>query len=460
MTTTGAGQTVTVPAAHVAEAGITDTYGLAGGSLTVTKTITGPAAGRQGTVTVQAVCNGSPLLPALKVPGGAAAGTYSHTYDHITAGSTCQVTETADGSNQSVAVKVTGDGQHVTVLGASTATAALSDTYSLVAGSLVVSKTIAGHAAGQQGPVSIEVVCDGATLTPQFTLPAGAAAGTTTHTYEDVPAGSTCTVRELTNGGTNAVSVTTVGTIQHVTVPAGKTVEADITNTYELAPGNLTVTKTILGPAAGQQAAISILVDCGADTIFGLRIPEGTPAGPVPETFYGIPAGSTCTVVEIEDGHSDTIAVERIGDGRKVKVPAGEKANAHLADRFTAAAIVTTTTTTTVPPTTTTTAPHVTTTTTTVPATTTTTVRSTTTTTTKPHVTTTTTTVPATTTSTVPATTTTTKPKVPPVHIVTGHGLWGPGGPTGTQFAMAGLALLAAGAGLLGFRRRRRSSVR
>ena len=114
--------------------------------------------------------------------------------------------------------------------------------------------------------------------------------------------------------------------------------------------------------------------------------------------------------------------------GQKVTVPAGGRAHAFLIDSFTAAAVVTTTTTTT------TTTPS-TTTTTTVPTTT--------------------TTVP-TTTTTVPSTTTTTRP----IHIITGYGLWGPGGSAGTQFALAGLALLAAGLGLLGFRRRRSRPVR
>ncbi len=232
--------------------------------------------------------------------------------------------------------------------------------------------------------------------------------------------------------------MTTVGASQQVTVPSGKTVEADITNTYEFAPGSLTVTKTIAGPAATQQAGISILVDCGSDNIFGLQIPEGAPAGPVPDTFHDIPAGSTCTVVEIHDGHSETVDVERVGDGQKVKVPAGEKATADLTDSFTAAAVVTTTTTTT-------------TTTTSVPSTTTT---------TTPHVTTTTTTVPSTTTTTVPATTTTTKPHVPPVNVITGYGPSGSGGPTGVQFGLAGLALFAGGAGLAALSRRRRKTAR
>ena len=130
---------------------------------------------------------------------------------------------------------------------------------------------------------------------------------------------------ELTNGGTTALTVTTVGATQHVTVPAGKSVEADIINTYEAAPGFLTVTKTIAGPAASRQAEINILVDCGADNVFGLRIPAGAPAGPVPETFYGIPAGSTCTVTETNDGHSETVNVERSVTAKRSTCRRGKK---------------------------------------------------------------------------------------------------------------------------------------
>ena len=206
----------------MAKAAITDTYRLTSGSLNVTKTIAGPAAGQQGAVAVQAVCEGSTLSPALTVPAGAAAGTYSHTYHDIAAGSTCRVTEISDGSNHNVTVKVTGDGQHLTLLGGSTATAALTDTYSSAPGSLVVSKTIAGHEAGRQGLVSIRVVCGGTTLTPEFTLPAGRPWALLLARTTRLPAGSSCTVSELTNGATNTLSVTTVGTIQHVTVRCGQ----------------------------------------------------------------------------------------------------------------------------------------------------------------------------------------------------------------------------------------------
>ena len=56
---------------------------------------------------------------------------------------------------------VTGDGQTVTVPADGTATATITDTYTLAHGSLIVHKTIDGPAAGQQGEIVIEVSCDG-----------------------------------------------------------------------------------------------------------------------------------------------------------------------------------------------------------------------------------------------------------------------------------------------------------
>jgi Domain of unknown function (DUF5979) len=372
--TSGSGQEVTVAADKVAEANLTDVYGFGAGSLTITKTIAGPAAGQQGAVTVQAVCNGVTLSPELTVPAGASAGTSSQAYHGIPGGSTCTVTETADGSNSTVEVKVTGDGQHLTVLGGATATAAVTDSYTPAPGSLVVNKTIAGAAGGQQGPVTISVTCDGTALTPAFVVPAMTSASTVSHTFSGIAGGSMCNVTEATDGATSTVSVTTAGASQKMTVAPGKVVQADITDTYEFVPGTLTVTKTIAGPAAGLQAPISILADCGGpDDQFALHIPAGHPAGPVPGVFYDIPAGSECTVTEIEDGHSDTIGVVGVGSGQKVTIGAGESATAHLMDTFTAVAVPTTTTTTTTtvpvttpttrPAVTTTTAPHVTTTT-------------------------------------------------------------------------------------------------
>ena len=45
-------------------------------------------------------------------------------------------------------------------------------------------------------------------------------------------------------------------------VPAGGVVEADISDTYGLRPGQLEVTKTIAGPLAGQQGKVIIHTAC------------------------------------------------------------------------------------------------------------------------------------------------------------------------------------------------------
>ena len=84
------------------------------GALIVRKTITGPGAGLQDTITIQPVCDGT-ALAAFVIPAGTAAGLSSQLYPSIAAGTVCTITETGDGENSAVSVVVTGDGQEVTV---------------------------------------------------------------------------------------------------------------------------------------------------------------------------------------------------------------------------------------------------------------------------------------------------------------------------------------------------------
>ncbi|HXW78637.1 MAG TPA: hypothetical protein VEJ84_04015, partial [Acidimicrobiales bacterium] len=63
-----------------------------------------------------------------------------------------------------------------------------------------------------------------------------------------------------------------------------------------------------------------------------------------------------------------------------------------------------------------------------------------------------------TTATTVPPPTTTRPQEDQLAGITSGYGLWGPGGPTGAQFALAGLALLSGGTVLAGLRSRRRAT--
>ncbi len=163
------------------------------GALLVSKTITGAAAGRQGPVTIGVTCGTTPL-PAFTIPAGTGASTVSQLYDGIPAGSTCTLTETADGATSTISVTVTGSNQTVTVPAATVVSVAVTDTYTDAPGSLTVTKTLAGAAAGQQGGVAILVLCGGPTnlfalLIPPAT-PAGRSRGASTASRPDPPARS------------------------------------------------------------------------------------------------------------------------------------------------------------------------------------------------------------------------------------------------------------------------------
>jgi len=307
---------------------------LAPGSLLVKKTIAGPAAGQQGTVTIHTVCGGTALSPDLVIPAGSAAATYSRTYTGIAAGSLCTVTETANGSTSTVVVTVTGDGQQVSVPSGSTATASLADTYDLAPGALEVDKLIAGPAAGQQGEVTIHAVCDGTPRSPDFVIPAGSPAGAYSHIFTGIPAGSSCTVTETTDGSTSTVTVTVTGSGQTVTVPAGGTATASLTDTYDFAPGSVVVSKTIAGPGAGTQGEVVLHTVCDGTALSpDLVIPAGSAAGIYSQTYTGIAAGSLCTVTETADGHVGPLTAMLTGD-LQVTVPAGGTVTASLTNTY------------------------------------------------------------------------------------------------------------------------------
>ena len=187
-----------------------------------------------------------------------------------------------------------GSPQDATVPAGGVATAELLDTYYLVPGSLTVTKTISGVSAGEQGAIIIGVNCDGLPL-PEFTIPAGAT-GPQSHTYDNIPAGLTCTVTEQADGSTSTIGVVTTGSPQDVTIGANAEASAELTDTYGPVPGSLEVRKTINGPSAGSQGDITIDVTCDSATLPTWTIPAGTGATTLTNTYQDIPAGSSCTV--------------------------------------------------------------------------------------------------------------------------------------------------------------------
>jgi|GEM_PF-697335 hypothetical protein len=330
----GSGQTVQVPAGDIVEADISDTYGLLPGQLEVTKTIAGPAAGSQGEVVIHTVCNGTALTPDFVIPARALAGDQSHIYSGIPAPASCVVTETADGHTSAVSVVVAGSPHTATIPAGGAGAAHITDTYGAIPGSLLVTKTIAGSLAGRQGPVTIHVVCDGVALAPDFVIAAGTKAGSVSHSFDGIPAGSGCTVTETADGASDTVTATVSGSGQTVDVPAGKAVSVDLIDTYEGALGSLELTKIVNGPAAHRHGRIGILVACGgplADSAF--LISAGTGPGSLIRHFDNIPAESECAVREVANGHTSAVGVIASG-GRKVRIHANRRATARLTDTF------------------------------------------------------------------------------------------------------------------------------
>lgn len=347
----GSGQTVPVGPGDIAEADISDTYGLVPGQLEVTKSITGPLAGQQGQVVIHTVCNGTALSPDLIIPPGAT-GDHSQMYSNIPTPATCVVTETVDGATSTVSVVITGSPDNVTIPAGGSGAAHITDTYGSAPGSLLVTKTITGPFAGHQGPVTINVVCDGVALSPVFVVAAGTPAGNVSQGFDDIPAGSVCTVTETADGATATITATVSGNHQTVTIPAGDVVSVNLMDVYQRTPGlapevpgpsgTLKVTKTIAGPAARQHGRISILVVCGGPLhTYAFLIPAHTPAGSVSRYYPELPPGSRCTVTETEDGHTATVNVVANGSGKKVTIRANSTASVHLTDIFSSTAPVT-----------------------------------------------------------------------------------------------------------------------
>jgi hypothetical protein len=308
------------------------------GSLTVTKTITGPAAGQQGQVVIRTECDDVNQTPDLIIPPGQTTPA-TVTYSGLTPGEQCTASEIEDGSSGTVAVIITGDDQTITVGPGTNEVLAITDTYSLAPGSLTVHKLISGPAAGQQGEIEIQAACviDGTTtFNSTFTLPANSSASAYSHTFDDIPATSVCTVTEIADGGTSAVDVTTTGSPQTITVPAGGAEEAsEINDLYTFAPGALTITKTITGSAAGQQGQITIQAECDGTVLTpDFVIPALTTASPQSHTYSPLPADEQCTVTELDNGSTPTVVGTSTGDGQTTTIPPGTTASLSLTDDY------------------------------------------------------------------------------------------------------------------------------
>ncbi|UWX98069.1 thioester domain-containing protein [Arthrobacter zhaoxinii] len=308
------------------------------GSLTVTKSIAGPAAGSQDAVVISIDCG--PDNQFTFTIDAEATGTASETFNDIPAGSTCTVAEPTDGSNESVAVSTILPGA-VTIVSGTTASATVTDTYTFAPGTLVVTKTNTGEAAGAQGEVTISVVCtsDGVTvLDTTVTIPEGTVTPEAAE-FPDLAAGSSCTVTETVDGSSEAVAVTVTGG-GTVTVPAAGSVTAALTNDYTFTTGTLAVRKDFAGTGAGRQGVVTLQVTCTASGATVLNETVTIAAGttePTTEEFEGLAAGAVCTITETADGATTAVSVVTVTDpaGGTVTIPAGGGVEVTVTDTYT-----------------------------------------------------------------------------------------------------------------------------
>ena len=309
------------------------------GSLVVSKTIGGPAAGQQGEIVIEVSCNDVALEDFVIPAGTTEPPPQTKTYGNIETPATCTVTETNDGSSGAVTVVTVNGSQTVDLTDNTTSNdpvvaEPITNTYEAAPGSLVVNKTVTGSAAGQQGEVVLHVSCDNG-LEQDITIPAGATGDTST-TIEDLPAGTVCTVTETTDGSSSTVTVTIDSEGSPATIPAGDDTVVQITNTYEAAPGSLVVNKTVTGSAAGQQGEVVLHVSCDNGLEQDITIPAGA-TGDTSTTIEDLPAGTICTVTETTDGSSSTVTVTIDSEGSPATIPAGDDTVVQITNTYEAA---------------------------------------------------------------------------------------------------------------------------
>jgi hypothetical protein len=323
------------------------------GALRVTKRIVGPAAGSQGRIVIGVACDDAVDRPDLVIEAGAT-GRRTRMYENIAAGTRCIVVERSNGRVTGVDVVISGGVRGVTIDANRTKTVRMINAYTFVenpvpgpgAAALLVTKIVLGPLAGRQEAATIRVTCNQTVLAPDFVIPAGTVAGSSSHRF-DVPAGSVCTVAELADGGSGAVPTTVSGSGQTVVVPVGTVVPVIVANLHgglaevaaagflPAAAGYLRVTKRIAGPAAGRQGQATIKVSCGGPLhAYVFRIPARTRARTVSRAFPELSPGDRCTITETKTGGTGSVRVVTTRTRRAVTIPSSGGVTVAFRDSF------------------------------------------------------------------------------------------------------------------------------
>jgi uncharacterized repeat protein (TIGR01451 family) len=262
------------------------------GSLTVTKTVTGPTVAGDQTAFGFTVDCGS-----VDLNGGAAGTDATFNLSHggsqvvpdIPVGTSCSVTEAQPTPNDAWATsyKVNG-GSATNGLTASNvvvplAGATVAFTNARQVGSLTISKTTSGGT----GTFTFNVDCSVDSFDQQVQI-----TNSNSSTISNIPIGTTCTVTEVANGDFNS---SPVAGYSNVRISGAESVS--FTNTRKV--GTLRIEKT----TSGGSGTFLFAVDCTVDSFDRLGANKISITDSGSATITGIPTGTVCTVTE--DPHAD-----------------------------------------------------------------------------------------------------------------------------------------------------------
>ena len=310
----------TIAENNVSAVSLTNTAAPAPGKIAVTKKVVGDIpAGK--TFAFDYVCD-----DAAKTSGSitdVVAGQAKESAE-IPAGATCTVTE-RDASVDGFTLQ-TSTIDPVMVKSGEVASFEVTNTYTPVPGKIAVTKKVVGDIpAGKT--FAFDYVCDDAAKTSGSIL--NVAAGETKESG-DIPDGAECLVTEREAEAAVDGFILECSAVDPVPVKAGEVAAVLMTNTYTPAPGNIAVTKKVVG-------------DIPADKTFSFDYVCDDPAktsGSITDVAAGdtkvsrdIPAGATCTVTEKDasvDGFNlQTSAID------PVMIKAGEVATLEVTNTYT-----------------------------------------------------------------------------------------------------------------------------
>ena len=311
---------VTVKAGEVAALAVTNTYTPVPGKIAVTKKVVGDIpAGK--TFAFDYVCDDAAKTSGSitdVVPGQAKESA------EIPAGATCTVTE-KDASVAGFNLQ-TSTIDPVMVKTGEVAALEVTNTYTPKVGKISVTKEVVGDIpAGKT--FSFDYVCNDPAKTSGSIL--NVAAGETKESG-DIPDGAECLVTEREAEAAVDGFILECSAVDPVPVKAGEVAAVLMTNTYTPAPGNIAVTKKVVG-------------DIPADKTFSFDYVCDDPAktsGSITDVAAGdtkvsrdIPAGATCTVTE-KDASVDgfTLQTSTIDP---VVIKAGEVATLEVTNTYT-----------------------------------------------------------------------------------------------------------------------------